>query len=44
MGWVGLGRFACGLGWVGLHEMDPWTTLSCAHTNIENVGKWAVLF
>jgi hypothetical protein len=27
MGWVGLGRFACGLGWVGLHEMDPWTTL-----------------
>ena len=27
MGWVGLGQSADGLGWVGSHKMDPWTTL-----------------
>jgi len=28
LGWVGLGQSANGLGWVGSHKMDPWTTLS----------------
>jgi len=27
MGWVGSGRSADGLGWIGSHKMDPWTTL-----------------
>ena len=27
MGWVGLGQSADGLGWIGSHKMDPWTTL-----------------
>jgi len=27
VGWVGLGQSADGLGWVGSHKMDPWTTL-----------------
>jgi len=27
LGWVGLGQSADGLGWIGSHEMDPWTTL-----------------
>jgi len=26
--WVGLGQSADGLGWIGSHKMDPWTTLS----------------
>jgi len=25
--WVGLGQSADGLGWIGSHKMDPWTTL-----------------
>ena len=28
MGWVGLGQSVDGLGWIGSHEMDPWTTLT----------------
>jgi len=28
LGWVGLGQSADGLGWVGSHKMDPWTTLT----------------
>jgi len=28
MGWVGLGQPVNGLGWIGSHKMDPWTTLS----------------
>jgi len=27
LGWVGLGQSADGLGWIGSHKMDPWTTL-----------------
>jgi len=27
LGWVGLGQLAGGLGWIGSHKMDPWTTL-----------------
>jgi len=27
LGWVGLGQSADGLGWIGSHEMDPWTTV-----------------
>jgi len=27
VGWVGLGQSADGMGWVGSHKMDPWTTL-----------------
>jgi len=27
VGWVGLGQSADGLGWIGSHKMDPWTTL-----------------
>ena len=26
LGWVGLGQPADGLGWIGSHKMDPWTT------------------
>jgi len=26
--WVGLGQSADGLGWIGSHKMDPWTTLT----------------
>jgi len=26
-GWVGLGQSNDGLGWIGSHKMDPWTTL-----------------
>ena len=36
MGWVGLGpnfSTCSGLGWVGSHEMDPWTTLTHTHTH-----------
>jgi len=29
VGWVGLVQSADGLGWVGSHKMDPWTTLVC---------------
>ena len=29
MGRVGLGQSADGLGWIGSHKMDPWTTLLC---------------
>jgi len=25
--WVGLGQPVDGLGWIGSHKMDPWTTL-----------------
>ena len=25
--WVGLGQSDDGLGWIGSHKMDPWTTL-----------------
>jgi len=28
LGWVGLGQSADGVGWIGSHKMDPWTTLS----------------
>jgi len=28
VGWVGLGQSADGLGWIGSHKMDPWTTLN----------------
>jgi len=31
VGWVGLGQSADGLGWVGLHKMDPWTTVVDFH-------------
>ena len=27
LGWVELGQSADGLGWIGSHKMDPWTTL-----------------
>jgi len=27
LGWVGLDQSADGLGWIGSHKMDPWTTL-----------------
>ena len=27
VGWVGWGQSADGLGWIGSHKMDPWTTL-----------------
>jgi len=27
MGWVGLGQSADGMGWIGSHKMDTWTTL-----------------
>jgi len=27
LGWVGLGQPVNGLGWIGSHKMDPWTTL-----------------
>ena len=27
LGWVGLGQSADGLGWIGSHKIDPWTTL-----------------
>jgi len=27
VGWIGLGPSADGLGWIGSHKMDPWTTL-----------------
>ena len=27
VGLVGLGQSADGLGWIGSHKMDPWTTL-----------------
>jgi len=36
VGWVGLGQSADGLGWIGSHEMDPWTTLSQSHTPPSN--------
>ena len=26
-GWVGLGESADGLGWIGSHKVDPWTTV-----------------
>ena len=26
--WVGLGLYVCGLSWVVVMKMDPWTTLS----------------
>ena len=29
MSWVGLGQSADGLGWIGSHKMDQWTTLRC---------------
>jgi len=31
LGWVGLGQSADGLGSIGSHKMDPWTTLICIH-------------
>jgi len=31
VGWVGLGKSADGLGWIGSHKMDPWTTPSQWH-------------
>jgi len=31
VGWVGLGQSADGLGRIGSHKMDPWTTLYSAH-------------
>ena len=31
-GWVGLGQSADGLGWIGSHKMDPWTTLAYSDT------------
>jgi len=34
LGWVGLGQSADGLGWIGSHKMDPWTTLSRVRENI----------
>jgi len=27
LGWIALGQSADGLGWIGSHKMDPWTTL-----------------
>ena len=27
MCWIGSGQSADGLGWIGSHKMDPWTTL-----------------
>ena len=29
VGWVGFGQSADGLGWIGSHKMDPWTTQRC---------------
>jgi len=26
LGWVGLSQSADGMGWIGSHKMDPWTT------------------
>jgi len=28
VGWVGLSQSVDGLGWIGSHKMDPWTTLA----------------
>ena len=28
MVWVGLSQSADGLGWIGSHKIDPWTTLT----------------
>jgi len=34
MGWVGLGQSADGLGRIGSHKMEPWTTLLLSNGNI----------
>ena len=31
VGWVGLSQSADVLGWIGSHNMDPWTTLRRTH-------------
>ena len=36
MGWVGLGQSADGLGWIGSHKMDPWTTLGWIELGFRN--------
>jgi len=44
VGWVGLGQSADGLGWIGSHKMDPWTTLATAvdkvSTDIGRASRW----
>jgi len=35
-GWIGLGQSADGLGWIGSHKMDPWTTLMGPRTRPHN--------
>jgi len=46
MGWVGLGQSADESGWIGSHEMDPWTTLLyLAHSNrSRDVESWTLSF
>ena len=39
LGWVVLGQSADGLGWIGSHKMDPWTTLVSAHHTLIGVDK-----
>ena len=34
LGWVKLGRSADGLGWIGLHKMDPWTILAASQCRL----------
>jgi len=39
--WVGLGQSADGLGWIGSHKMDPWTTLiRCLHFTAACTNGW----
>jgi len=39
LGWVGLGQSADGLGWIGSHKTDPWTTLVGAPVQKERALK-----
>ena len=45
VGWVGLGQSGDGLGWIGSHKMDPWTTLRQTWQNglvcvVSDVAVW----
>ena len=40
--WVGLGQSADGLGWIGSHKVDPWTTLDCMQWRWRGEGWGAV--
>jgi len=39
---IGLGQLADGLGWVGSHKMDPWTTLAPHTMRAVSIGNESV--